>query len=367
MSESHLKIALLYGYKPSGHYMAAEALREEFEMLGHDVYMMNLSEIYPMVGTFVADTYFKLIQKTPALWGYFYDSPYISFAHKGLKKIIPGIFFARIKKFFTENKITTVISTHAFASLLASRESIGLTSIKRYCVATDIYAHSFWDKEANAYFVPVSFTKKTFIEKGIEENKIFVTGMPLRKALINSSKQTDRAKKNTYPIFFITGGNRGILDFEEIKKAFLKSGKKAFLNVLCGENDKLRKTSEVEGNISFSFFPYQNDPSFLYSSCDCVMGKPGGLTIFETAIFKKPLIVHSPLPGQEERNLAWLEKSQKCFYASNSKQLGDLLELFYRNKKIFSRRAENLSNISKTNSAKIIAERILLKVNIPKE
>lgn len=339
--------------------MAARALQEEFEALGYDVYMVNLSEVYPMIGPFVADTYFKLIQKTPALWGYLYDSPYISFAHKSLKKMIPGIFFAKIKRFFLENKITTIISTHAFASLLASRESIALTNIKRYCVATDIYAHSFWDKEADAYFVPVSFTKRTFIEKGINENKIFITGLPLRKALIDKSKQPKSTKENTFPVFLLTGGNRGILAFEEIKNAFLKSGKKASLNVLCGENDKLRKISETKGNISFSFFPYQNDPSFLYSSCDCVIGKPGGLTIFETAIFKKPLIVHSPLPGQEERNLNWLEKSQKCFYASNPRQFSELIELFHKNKRIFARRAENLSLIAKANAGRNIAEKIL--------
>lgn len=352
------KLALLYGYEPSGHYMAAKALFETLSKERQSI-MVNLSEIYPYMGPFVATTYFKLIQKTPSLWGYLYDSPYLSFAHSNLKSLIPGIFFLRIKKLLTENRVCAVICTHAFASLLASREFIGLPHIKRYCVLTDLSAHSFWDKNADAYFVPSAWTKKTLTEKKIREEKIFITGMPLRGELISASRLRHRAA-NSAPVFLLTGGNRGLMAFDEIKNAFLKSAKRAHLNVLCGENKKLKKTRDKEGSVTFSFFPYQNDVSALYSSCDCVIGKPGGLTIFETALFSKPLIAHSPLPGQEERNLAFLEKSRRCFYASGEKELCELINLFYRNKKAFSQRAENLSSLSRPDACRDIVEKILV-------
>ncbi|MEW5951394.1 MAG: glycosyltransferase [Elusimicrobiota bacterium] len=349
------KIAFIYGYEPSGHSVAAKALAQALPEK-KDYIFINLSEIYSAIGPLVASAYFKLVQKTPLLWGYLYDSPYLSAAHKNFKNLIPKIFFYRLKKIISENQIDAIISTHAFASLLVSKEYIGLNNIKRGCVLTDFYPHSFWDSCADMYFAPSNFTAKKLSQK-ISKEKIFTFGLPLRKELIQSAQK--EPYKNKIPVFLLTGGNRGFLAFEEIKKAFIKTGKKAHLNIMCAENQRLKKHDLKSADITFSFIPYKENPAELYRFCDCVIGKPGGLTIFETALFKKPFIAHSPLPGQEERNLNYLLKSQKCFFAENSDKLSFIIELFYKNKKAFSLKAQNLSSLADIKSSQKIINSFL--------
>ncbi len=350
------KTVFVYGYEPSGHSIAARALSQYISENRKPLFI-NLSAIYPSIGPLLASAYFKLVQKTPALWGYFYDSRYLSAAHKNLRAIIPGIFFNRLKKILSDRDIDLVISTHAFASLMVSRMHIGLSHIRRACIITDIYPHSFWDDKADAYFAPCKFSEK-ILKQRFSQEKVFCFGMPVRKEFTETRKEEFQLKKNGVPVFLITGGNRGFMSLEEIKKAFLKTGKKAHLNVMCAENERIRRGANQIGNLTFSYIPYRQDPSYLYASCDCVIGKPGGLTIFETAAFEKPFIAHSPLPGQEERNLSYLVKSQKCFFAKDNGELYALIELFYKNRKAFSLRAQRLASLSKPSAAAEIMRKL---------
>jgi processive 1,2-diacylglycerol beta-glucosyltransferase len=44
----------------------------------------------------------------------------------------------------------------------------------------------------------------------------------------------------------------------------------------------------------------------LMVACDLVVTKPGGLTTSECLALGRPMIVHAPIPGQEERNCDYL-------------------------------------------------------------
>ena len=60
-----VKIGLIYGYAPSGHYSAARALADFFPAAIIEPVFINLSEVYPNLGPFVAKTYIEVLKKTP--------------------------------------------------------------------------------------------------------------------------------------------------------------------------------------------------------------------------------------------------------------------------------------------------------------
>ena len=65
-----IRVGLLYGHNPSGHYSAARALADFFPASVIEPVFIDLSEVYPNLGSFVAKTYLEILNKTPALWDY---------------------------------------------------------------------------------------------------------------------------------------------------------------------------------------------------------------------------------------------------------------------------------------------------------
>src|SRR3989338_11106053 len=80
-----LKVALIYGAKPSGHYAAARAIAEFLPPSIIEPVFIALSEVYPDFGPFVARTYLQVLHKTPALWNYVYDNDFVAFAASALR------------------------------------------------------------------------------------------------------------------------------------------------------------------------------------------------------------------------------------------------------------------------------------------
>jgi len=363
-----INLGFFYGYSPSGHQIAAKAISQFFPESIVKTHYFNLSQIYPYIGPFFAQTYFKIIQKTPYLWNYLYDNKYLSIANENMKHLIPDFYIKKIIKEIVEKKINAIVNTHALASILTSYKLMPLNGVKRFAVLTDISPHSFWDKNCDKYYVPTKYTFKKLICEKIEPEKIAIFGMPIRKEF-NEKINTEEIKKrfnikSIYPTFLITGGNHGIIELEEIIEAFRKTNKKINLIIMCGNNKNLIKklVSLHTRNLNFYPLPYIKNPAEIYAISDCIIGKSGGMTIFETAFLKKPLIVYSPIPGQEERNLNYLKKHNACFYAEDSKQLYTLIEYFFSNKKKFREISENMSRLNIKNASFEIANDILKEI-----
>jgi processive 1,2-diacylglycerol beta-glucosyltransferase len=76
------------------------------------------------------------------------------------------------------------------------------------------------------------------------------------------------------------------------------------LVVICGKNEALRRriarfrTAKVHGFV-------KNIQVFMEAS-DLAITKAGGLTVSECLAKGTPMIVYSPIPGQEERNCDYL-------------------------------------------------------------
>ncbi len=81
------------------------------------------------------------------------------------------------------------------------------------------------------------------------------------------------------------------------------------LIVLTGKNvAALTALQELAHQHPSRLFPqgYTHQVERLMACADLVITKPGGLTSSECLAMHTPMIVHSPIPGQEERNADYL-------------------------------------------------------------
>ena len=124
-----IKTALIYGYEPSGHLCAAKAIADFLPPSVVEPVFINLSEIYPKLGPFVAKTYLEILHKTPALWSYTYDNQTIAAAAKRIKTAFMPFYSKKLQNHLIKKNIDAVISTHALSSMMLAKRIAELKNI----------------------------------------------------------------------------------------------------------------------------------------------------------------------------------------------------------------------------------------------
>ncbi|MCX7642086.1 MAG: glycosyltransferase [Elusimicrobiales bacterium] len=346
-------VGFIYGYEPSGHFVVAKAVSDFIPKDIMKYKFFNLSDIFSNAAKIIVKGYLEVIQKTPALWSYLYDNPLISFLHKKLGLTAPTIYTRKLEKHIIKNSIDFIVSTHAFSSIIADRKIMKFRIKKHIGIITDIYAHSFWPDDLDKYFVPHYETYKSLVIRGIHHSKIEIIGMPLRKEFyLYYNQKHIRLKLNIQDrfSFLISGGSKGLGDIISIIDVIKSINKKVNVFVICGSNKHLfiqLKNYKYLGNVKVIPLGYHSNIAKYYAACDCIIGKPGGVTIFEIAAFSKPFIVWNALPGQEERNREFLKKHFYAICPKNERELRISIESIINNSDFYNKYSKNISMLHK--------------------
>src|SRR5213078_3612034 len=96
----------------------------------------------------------------------------------------------------------------------------------------------------------------------------------------------------------------------EVINGLLRKGPPKTILVICGRNDKIKDAlSEVVAPPAGSvvkFYGFVDNMHDLMGIADLTVTKPGGLTTSECLARGVPMVLVSPIPGQEERNAEML-------------------------------------------------------------
>ena len=357
-----IKTALIYGYEPSGHLCAAKAVADFFPPDVIEPVFINLSEIYPRLGPFVANTYLKILHKTPGLWSYTYDNQAIAAAAKKIKTAFMPFYSGKLQNYLIKKNIGAVISTHALSGMMLAKRKAELKNTPHFGIITDMNIHSYWPSEGvNAYFIPDHTVQK----KGILSSNIIVSGIPVRKEFMEIIPPQEAKKSiGLNPKLFtilLTGGTKGLGDIETAVQELKKYLGKIQLIVFCGGNKNLYHTLHKENTDKqhLLILNFINSPAKYYMASDLVIGKPGGITISEARALKKPLIIFSPLPGQEERNADFLLKNNLAIYMKTPKDIKKLMLKILNGEESFEFYKKRADKFSKPYAAKTIASAIM--------
>ena len=107
-----------------------------------------------------------------------------------------------------------IISTHPFSNQMCGRlKRHGKINCKIATVMTDFHTHSQWLEESdyiNYYFVANSSMKEDLMKIGIDEFKIFVTGIPLSRRFSEAFNKEEilnelQLESDKFTILFFAG------------------------------------------------------------------------------------------------------------------------------------------------------------------
>jgi processive 1,2-diacylglycerol beta-glucosyltransferase len=177
-------------------------------------------------------------------------------------------------------------------------------------VVTDLDFHAMWlSRVFHRYFVAIEETKVHLEELGLPKERITVSGIPIDPEYITP---IDRVATRfhyglhpTRPTLLLSAGALGVGPTEFIVERLENLRAKAQTIVVCGRNAETRdRVLQMigENNENFKVFGYTGRMADLMKISDLFIGKPGGLTTAEALACGLPMVIVSPIPGQEERN-----------------------------------------------------------------
>ena len=319
-----MDVLIVYAKAGAGHLSAAEAVYHAFKRQNpaENVAIIDCLDYTPAwFKRFYPTVYIFLVRYLSLLWQAIYyslENRFIYSLIRPLRRLNNRMVTKRLAEFIKKEKPQVIISTQFFASeVVASLKRGRETNAALISIVTDFGAHTFWESDQVDIFVVASeYTKQDLIRRGMPEAKIRILGIPIEPPLKGANKLELRRQIGLRQELFTVltvGGGFGVGPIKELVfsldslKPEIK--KRIQLIVVCSKNKNLY--AEIEKilprlNMGLKLFGFVEDLYKMMSASDIIISKSGGLTTSESLASGLPMIIISPIPGQESKNCALL-------------------------------------------------------------
>ncbi|KVV21287.1 galactosyldiacylglycerol synthase [Burkholderia ubonensis] len=321
MSTQNKKILLLSVSAGAGHTRAAEAIRAFADSHPAGIEATHL-DVMDFVSTgfrkLYTDLYIKLVSSQPALWGYLYqktDEADPSAPSQKIRRAIERLNCRPLLAEIERQRPDAIICTNFLPAELLSREiRKARLDAPVWVQVTDFDLHSMWVvPNMRGYFAANDEIAWRMRARGMAPDAVHVSGIPIMPAF---GQPLDRAAcaaefglDPARPTFLMMSGGAGLGGLDVLATRLLEMDADFQLIALAGKNQAmLASLQALAAQHPGRLFPqgFTQQVERLMACADLVITKPGGLTTSECLAMQLPMIVNSPIPGQEERNADFL-------------------------------------------------------------
>ncbi|OGB27798.1 MAG: galactosyldiacylglycerol synthase [Burkholderiales bacterium RIFCSPLOWO2_02_FULL_57_36] len=315
---------------------AAEAIRAYADMRAPGIKAAHIDVMDFVPAAFrkiYSNFYITLVTRFPVLWGFLYRTMNSATPDSMTEKIRQGIQRLSTKRLMKEIALADpdlIICTHFLpAEILASLTRDKALRCPVWVQVTDFDLHRMWVHDGMAgYFSANEEVAFRMRSQGIAPQSIHVTGIPVMPAFAQILDRAQCARELGIDprrmTFLLMGGGAGIGKLDEMAEQLLAMNADFQLLVLAGKNEKLlHSLRSLSRRFPGRLIPqgYTTRIERLMACADVAITKPGGLTASECLAIGLPMIVHSPIPGQEERNADFLLEQGVALKASDAETL----------------------------------------------
>ena len=277
--------------------------------------------------------YLLMVNKLPTFWGlsyYLTDVPFVDLFVSVVRRLNNWANSKKLVSYILDTKPDVIISTHFFASeVIADLKQKKLMLSRLVTIVTDYRLHAWWVCEGtDAYIVASEDTRRDLEWRKVDPARIKVMGIPVEPIF---SKSLDRPKifkeaglRDDLFTILVIGGGFGVGPIEGIVKVIAQINKNLQTVVVCGHNEELvRKIQSLkdEYRLNMKVLGFIDNVYEYMDVSDILISKSGGITVSESLAKEIPLVVISPILGQETGNCAFLVRNNA---AVKVKRLDDL-------------------------------------------
>ena len=321
----------------NGHVRAAQALAAAAALLGPPRSAVHIDAMAHVAGGFrkvYTDWYLQLVNRAPELWSYLHqkaDSTPHSATSQRLRRGIERVSAGALLREIQRAKPRAIVCTHFLpAELLMRERARGRVDCPVWLQVTDYDLHNMWIVPGMAGYLAateeVAFRMRA---RGLPADRIHVTGIPVMPAFSQPdapglARDACVARLGLDParrVVLMASGGAGVGDLPSmVERVLAQGGPGSDFQVIAvaGRNAAAHEALAALAQrrpgrlVALGF---TDEMEKLMAAADLVVTKPGGLTISECLALGKPMLLVSPIPGQEEHNAGFLMEEGAAWLA----------------------------------------------------
>lgn len=359
--DHRVEILILTAGFGAGHLSAAIGIKENIQKIDTAINIEIIDAfkiLMPRLSKSMYRGYNILIQKSPEIYNYFHykdnEKP-----KSNIDKFSNKYIINRLKNYIIDTNPKLIISTFPVISQYLSRlrDTSGISIPLITCITDVVNGWEWITPNCDIYFVATKHVKNKMIDMGIENKKIVVTGIPLRKEFLESPRPLINCSMlEGQMIIMIMGGGMGLIPDDDTFYRWINNLNKITTIVLTGKNDNLYSSIsklELENIIPLK---YTNQVPSLMAQSDLLISKAGGITLFEAIASNLPFIAYKPELGQEIENAKFIYQESIGNIALNMEELKTIIVDLINDKKKIDMYKARITKLKEDINMNILAE-----------
>ena len=236
-----------------------------------------------------------------------------------------------VRKYLAEKRPDGVVSFHPLMNHVTVDEidDLGM-KLPFITVVTDMVdLHRFWlSRRADLVIVPSAEARRYCVKRGLDPRKVHVEGLPVSPNFTGPPTSEERRAVRQrleladQPTLLLAAGGEGAGRLGAFARALDKAELGLQLVVVCGRNEKLRRSLQSrtwKGTVVVTGFV--DNMHELMRASDAIVTKAGPGTITEALVSGLPIFLTGYVPGQEEGNVRFVEEQNVGFYTPSPRKL----------------------------------------------
>ncbi|WP_178024200.1 glycosyltransferase [uncultured Paenibacillus sp.] len=368
------KIIILYASYGEGHYQASKAVEAGLRSKGlTDITLLDLmAEAHPLINGLTKFVYLQSFKTIPGLYGWVYNATKQMPQEAPLLEAINSFGIGKLQQTLKETRPDLII--HTFPQLAMPRllkrtgQSLPLVNI-----VTDFDLHVRWiHSGVDRYYVATDDMKEEMMNRGIPGDRIQVSGIPVKLEFARQHQPEGKALPgNLQGLFSVNpsgkttvllmagayGSMQGVREVIERLAAL----ERYRIIAVCGRNRELYRAlqEQLSPHPDILLLGYVEQVAALMRNSDCIVTKPGGITLSEALACRLPVFVYRPVPGQELNNARYLAQKGVACIARTPAELTEEIDALFGDAHRLAELLQKIENLRRPEAAEVIADDIL--------
>ena len=369
------KILVSYATAGVGHKRAALSIREALEELSPGDAEISIIDSLNYTNDFFRWSYLKgfvfLVNRLPVLWGvgyYITDNYYVNAVLSGISRLSNWINSKKLREYLIATQPDVIVSAHFYLSeVVADLKRKKLLRSQLVTIVTDYILHAWWvAPETDIYVVGSEHAKQDLLRWKTDPEKIKVLGIPVAPVFCKRFEQKGLRERLGIPdgmmAVLVLGGGYGIGPIEGIVKALDSVDLPLQIIAVCGFNDELKARLELlRPNLKHAMqtFGFIYNVNEYMEAADLLISKSGGITTAECLSKDLPMLVISPIIGQETRNCDFMTGAGAAMKIDGIPKIRGVIEEIAAHPEIAEKMKKAIRAIRKPAASYDIAQMVL--------